>query len=91
MAWKIEYDRRVVKELKKLDRQTQSQILDFFDEKVATSENPRNSGKPLKSSFSGLWRYRVGSYRAICRIEDEKLTVLVIRIAHRSKVYNSPI
>jgi mRNA interferase RelE/StbE len=91
LAWTIEYDRRVLKDIKKLDKTVQRQILDFFDDRIADSADPRDLGKSLKSSFSGLWRYRIGDYRAICRIEDEKLVVLVVRIAHRSKVYKKPI
>ena len=91
MAWTIEYDRRVLKDMKKLDKTVQRQILDFFDDRIADSADPRDLGKSLKSSFSGLWRYRIGDYRAICRIEDEKLVVLVVRIAHRSKVYQKPV
>ncbi|MGB0911513.1 MAG: type II toxin-antitoxin system RelE family toxin [Nitrospirales bacterium] len=87
MAWTIEYDSRVVKELKKLDRKVQQQILSYFDKRIAPSSDPRDFGKSLKSSFAGLWRYRIGDYRAICRIEDEHLVVLVVRVSHRSKVY----
>ena len=87
----IEYDSRVVKEMKKLDRKAQQQILAYFDERIAPSSDPRAFGKSLKSSFSGLWRYRIGDYRAICRIEDEKMVVLVLRVAHRSTVYNKPL
>lgn len=90
MAWTIEYDRRVLKELKKLDRKIQGQILDFFDERIAPSPDPRHTGKSLASYFSGLWRYRIGDYRAVCRIEDSNLIVLVVRVGHRSKVYKIP-
>jgi mRNA interferase RelE/StbE len=91
LAWTIEYDRRVLKDMKKLDKTVQRQILDYFDDRIVDSSDPRDLGKSLKSSFSGLWRYRIGDYRAICRIEDEKLVVLVVRIAHRSKVYERPV
>ena len=88
MAWTIRYDRRVLKDMKKLDKTVQLQVLNYFDNRIALSDDPRSFGKPLKSTFSGLWRYRIGNYRAICRIEDEKLVILVVRIAHRSKVYD---
>ncbi len=90
MGWTIEYDSRVVKDMKKLGRPAQQQILDYFDKRIAPSPDPRTFGKSLKSSFSGLWRYRIGDYRAICRIENEKLVVLVLRVAHRSTVYDKP-
>ncbi len=91
MGWKIEYDLRVLKDMNKLDKSVQRQILDYFDECIAPSPNPRRFGKSLKSRFSGLWRYRIGDYRALCRIEDEKLVVLVVRIAHRSQAYKKPV
>ena len=91
MAWTIEYDSRVVKDMKKLDRKVQKDILAYFNDRIALSSDPRASGKSLKSSFSGLWRYRIGDYRAICRIEDERLVVLVIRVSHRSNVYKQPV
>ncbi len=91
MAWTIEYDSRVVKDMKKLDRKVQQQIIAYFDERIAPSSDPRTFGKSLESSFSGLWRYRIGDYRAICRIEDTHMVVLVVRISHRSTVYKKPL
>ena len=91
MAWTIEYDSRVVKDMKKLDRKVQQQIIAYFDERIAPSSDPRTFGKSLESSFSGLWRYRIGDYRAICRIEDEHMVVLVVRISHRNKAYKKPL
>ena len=91
MAWTIEYDSRVLKDMKKLDRKVQQQIIAYFDERIAPSSNPRSFGKPLESSFSGLWRYRIGEYRAICRIEDTHMVILVVRISHRSTVYKKPL
>ena len=91
MAWTIEYDSRVVKDMKKLDRKVQQQIIAYFDERIAPSSDPRTFGKTLESSFSGLLRYRIGNYRAICRIEDTHMVVLVVRISHRSTVYKKPL
>ncbi len=90
MGWTIEYDSRVVKDMKKLGKKVQEQILAYFDERIASSSDPRRFGKSLKSSFSGLWRYRIGDYRGICRMEDAHMVVLVVRINHRSKVYKKP-
>ena len=50
-------------------------------------EDPRSTGKALAGNLAGLWRYRVGDYRIVCDIEDEVLLILVIDVAHRSKVY----
>ena len=37
--------------------------------------------------MAGLWRYRVGDYRIVVSIQDDKVLVLVVRIAHRKDVY----
>jgi len=56
-------------------------------EKIATNENPRRFGGPLRYDLTGLWRYRVGDYRIVCEIQDNVLIVLIVRIGHRRKVY----
>lgn len=87
MAWTIEYDERALKDLKKLNRQVQREILDFMDKRIAHAEDPRSFGKPLRHSKFGLWRYRLRDYRIICQLQQSKLIVLVVAIGHRSKVY----
>ncbi|MDR0580304.1 MAG: type II toxin-antitoxin system RelE/ParE family toxin [Campylobacteraceae bacterium] len=49
-------------------------------------ENPRSRGKGLTGNLRGLWRYRVDDYRLVC-VQDEKLIILVLKIKHRSNVY----
>ena len=87
MTWTVEFDDRAAKELRKLDKQAQSEILKYFRERISSDEDPRRFGKPLSRDKVGLWRYRVGNYRIICTIEDDKLIVLVLRIGHRKDVY----
>lgn len=41
----------------------------------------------MKGNYTGLYRYSVGDYRIICRIEDNALTVLVLRIGYRRDIY----
>ena len=87
MTWKVEFDDAAAKELRKLDRRAQSEILRYLRERIATKENPRRFGKPLSGGLAGLWRYRVGNYRMICQIDNGKLLVLVVRVAHRKDAY----
>lgn len=87
MAWKIEYNPHVEKDLRAIDRKDQRRIQDFMNERVALLEDPRTIGDSLKGTLGGLWKYRVGDYRIICDIRDESVTVLVVRIGHRRKVY----
>ena len=74
------------KQLKKLDAAISKRVLDYF-EQIKLLDNPRSRGKALTSNLSGLWRYRAGDYRILCRICDDKLIITVIEIAHRSTVY----
>lgn len=85
--WTIEITRSAEKQIKKLDRTAQSAILRFLRERLQPAENPRQWGKPLHGEKGGLWRYRVGDYRLICDIQDEKITILVVQVGHRKDVY----
>ncbi|CAN5860576.1 type II toxin-antitoxin system RelE/ParE family toxin [soil metagenome] len=87
MNWAYRFDGRALKELKKLDRQAQRQILEYLDERVAGNTDPRSFGKGLKADSAGLWRYRVGDYRILCQIQDRELVVLVVAVGHRKDVY----
>jgi mRNA interferase RelE/StbE len=87
LAWPIEYDPRALKDLKKLDRAIQLEILDYMDQRVATAKDPRDFGKPLRASKFRLWRYRVRDYRIICELQETRLVVLVVALGHRSTIY----
>ena len=88
MIWRIRFDVRAHKELKKIDRQIQGEILEYLDERIATNENPRRFGKPLTHDKKGLWRYRIRDYRVICQILDNELVVIALSIGHRKNVYH---
>ena len=86
MAWKVELDRAAVRELGKLDQQAARRILAFLHGRVATLDDPRGIGGALKGSKLGeFWKYRVGDYRVIARIEDDALRVLVVRVGSRDR------
>ena len=88
MVWKVEIDRTAVRDLGKLGPQTARRILTFLHGRVATLDDPRSIGEALKGSKLGeFWKYRVGDYRIISRIEDAALCVLVVRVGSRDKVY----
>jgi mRNA interferase RelE/StbE len=85
--WTVEFDDRARRELRKLDTQSQREILRYLRERFAGSSDPRQFGKPLRRNLAGLWRYRVGDYRLICRLEENRLVVLVLQVGHRREVY----
>ena len=88
MAWTVELSETADRELAKLDPQQRKRILKFLWGRVAALDDPRSLGEPLHGSELGeFWRYRVGDYRLICRIEDDRLIVLVLRVGHRREIY----
>jgi len=87
MSWVYKFDQRALKELKKLGKQAQREIIDYLDERVAGDANPRRFGKGLKADLAGLWRYRVGDFRILCQIVDGELLVPVVAVGHRRDIY----
>lgn len=88
MAWKIELSATADRELGELDAQHSKRILKVLHERIAKLEDPRSLGEALQGSRLGeFWKYRVGPYRLICKIEDNRLVVLVLRIGHRREIY----
>ncbi len=88
MAWQVELAATAVRELKQLDAQHARRILKFLHKRVARLDDPRSLGKALRGSRLGeFWKYRVGDYRLICKIEDDLLIVLVLRVGHCKEIY----
>jgi mRNA interferase RelE/StbE len=88
MPWKIEFSVEADRELSKLDPQHARRIVKFLKERVAPLDDPRSIGKALQGSRLGeFWRYRVGPFRLSCKIEDDRLIVLVLRIGDRKEIY----
>lgn len=87
MAWTINYTATAEKHLQRLDRSLQQRIVEFLHKRVGAGNDPRSTGKTLKGKFTNYWRYRVGDYRIICEIQDDRLTMLVISVGHRREGY----
>lgn len=89
MDWTIEISESAEKEFKKLPRHVQKDIRAYLTNRIEIAENPRDFGKPLEHDKSGYWRYRVGKYRIVCRIEDERGAIIISRYGKRDEVYKS--
>jgi mRNA interferase RelE/StbE len=88
MAYNVELSAEVDRELGKLDPQQAKRILKFLRERVAKLDDPRSIGGALHGSRLGeFWKYRVGDYRLTCKIEDDRLVVLVLRVGDRKEIY----
>lgn len=84
----IEFDPGSLDDLRKLDRRILQRLLGFLRCRVATTDNPRSIGEPLSGARLGsYWKYRVGDWRIICDIQDQRVVVRVLRIGNRHDVY----
>ena len=89
MACSIEVSARAEKQLSKLDKPIARRLTRFLRECVATLEDPRSIGEALRGSQLGdYWKYRVGDYRIVADIQDNRLCVLAVHIGNRKDVYD---
>jgi len=82
--FKVRFDKKVYKDLKKIDKSAQIKILEVIENKIAI--NPYD-GKKLVGNLSSFYRYRVGDYRIIYQIFDDIIEIEIIKISHRKDVY----
>lgn len=87
MNYTVEYTKTAVKQLKDMDKKIASFILAYIEAKLVNCENPRIVGKPLQASLSDKWRYRVGDYRILAKIDDHMVVVTAVETGHRSEIY----
>lgn len=87
MNWKLQYSKKALKQLNKLNPNQRRIILSWLDKNIYNCENPRALGEALTGDRSNQWRYRIGDYRILCEIHDGELIVLALNVIHRSKAY----
>ncbi len=87
--YKIELTDTAKKQLKKLSKKSKvdyNNIIDFL-KNINGTDNPRVNGKALQGNLKGVWRYRVGNFRIMAHIIDDKVCILVLEIGHRREIY----
>lgn len=87
MNYKVEYTKSAIKNLKGLDKPVRKMILNWIEKKLINCSDPRQHGKALVGNHSGKWRYRVGDYRILADILDDKIVILVLNVGHRREIY----
>ena len=88
MKYKVIFSDRAIKQLEKIDNYTKALIMGWIEKNLVDCENPRLHGKSLTGDKKGQWRYRIGNYRLICKINDREITILVLEVGHRRNIYN---
>ncbi|MGE4537872.1 MAG: type II toxin-antitoxin system RelE/ParE family toxin [Desulfovibrio sp.] len=84
MAYRIELTPAAGRDFKKLPGAAAKRLAPRID---ALAQEPRPAGVLPMTGMHGYYRLRVGDYRIIYKIEDERLVVLVIRVANRREAY----
>ncbi len=87
MTYDLLYSKQAIKDLKKLDPYTKRLVKAWIEKNLLNCTNPRAHGKALTANRTGQWRYRIGDYRLICHIADDKLIILALNVGHRRIVY----
>lgn len=82
MSYHVEFTREALKQLKKLNQYTAAFILGWIRKNLEGCTDPRQHGKGLTANRSGQWRYRVGDYRLIAEIEDDRVVILILSVGH---------
>ena len=85
MTWQIRLTPKAEKDLKKLGVEESRRVVRYLRERVA--QDPRATGKAVKGQLREFWRYRVGNYRILAKIQDKELLVLIVQVGHRSRIY----
>jgi len=88
LVWRIELSETAGRRLSKLPKTDAKRITGFLRDRLAGRDDTRSIGTPLKGNrYRDLWRYRVGDYRLVAQIRDATLTVLIVELGHRGRIY----
>lgn len=86
-SYSVEFSPEGEKALEKLDSSVNKRIKFWINNNLEGCVNPRYKGKALTGRLAGYWRYRVGDYRIIAEIQDDKIIILVIDVDKRNDIY----
>lgn len=87
MKYKLTFDKKILNHFKKMDKHLINMLMIWIGKNLNNTTNPRIHGKPLSYGLNKYWRYRIGDYRLIARIDDKNHQIIVFHFGHRSSVY----
>ena len=86
--YKIIYEEKARKQIKKLDSFDARQIKKWIEKNLIDTENLYLHGKQLVGNLSKYWRYRVGNYRILAEIDNQNITIIIVSVGHRKEIYD---
>lgn len=84
--WKIEITAKAEKQMGRLDSVVVRRIREFVHGRLAVDVNPIRLGVKMAGE-EDMWRFRVGGYRIITRIQAERMIILVVEVGSRGGIY----
>lgn len=87
MSYTVRVSKKAMKELQKMDKFQSKIIVDWIENNLVGTIDPRKHGKGLTGDKSAYWRYRVGDYRIISDLQDDIVTILILKVGHRKQIY----
>jgi len=88
LTYSVMITERAKKQIDSFDKPTKLMIYKWMAKHLDDVEDPFVFGHALTGDRTGFWRYRVGDYRIIAKIEKDQLVILVVDAGHRSKKYD---
>ena len=85
--YKLEFTEKAMKQLHKLDKKKFMLIMNWLAKNLENCENPRLHGRALVGNHAGKWRYRIGDYRLLAKIDDDRIVILILEAGHRKEIY----
>jgi len=86
LAYSIQWHDKALDDLQHFDKPIAVRIISKVQETL--SQDPIRLGKPLRGQFKGLYRYRIGDYRVIYRVDQGTVIIFVVRVGHRREIYD---
>jgi mRNA interferase RelE/StbE len=87
MPFHVVFSDVALKQLKKLDRPVSALIIGWVEKHLEGCMDPRQKGKALTAELRGKWRYRVGDYRLLALIEDDRVLITIVEVGDRKDIY----
>ena len=85
--YQVNYTADAEKALNNLDSAVKTRIKNWIQKNLVGCENPRARGIPMEGELKKYWRYRVGDYRLIADIQDDKILILIVDVDKRNDIY----
>ena len=87
MTWTVRWEKRAVKDMARLGHADRERVARFIRDRIGARDDPREIGEALSGPLSGYWKYRVGDIRIITSLDDQEVTIYVVRVGARREIY----